>query len=594
MLAAMNDLSKTPSELLEEIILLREKIGELERKNIAHRHAVEMLRESEIKYRSVLDNIEEGYYEVDLAGNFTFFNDSLCRIWEYPKEELMGLNYRQYVDEESADKFFQSFNQVFKTGKPVREFYWQITRRDGATKHLEASVSLRRDSRGAPTGFHGIMRDVTERKQMEESLRLNEEKYRAMIETIQDGYFEVDLTGAFTFVNDVICRHMRYSREELLGLGNRQFQDRVNARKAYEAFVNVYNTGIPVKAFEMEVIRKDGTKQISEVSISLIRDSRGQPVGFRGISRDICDRKEMEESLRQSEERYRSIIEQMEDGYFELDLAGNFTFVNDAECRNLGYSRRELIGMNRRQYTDEKNAGALFALFNEVYKTGTPVKSYDLELVRKDGKKAFHAISASLIKGADGKPVGFRGIARDVSERKSQEEQIKYLATHDGLTELPNRLMFNQLLSHAVQGAKRYQKQFAVMFIDLDGFKVVNDTLGHDAGDRLLREIAVRFKHTLRAVDVAARLGGDEFVVMMEDIAAPEQAAVLAQRILEATGKPFGLASGECRVTASIGICVYPENGDDEQTLMKNADAAMYRAKEEGKNNFQFYSTDMK
>ena len=590
----MNDLSKTPSELLEEIILLREKIGELERKNIAHRHAVEMLRESEIKYRSVLDNIEEGYYEVDLAGNFTFFNDSLCRIWEYPKKELMGLNYRQYVDEESADKFFQSFNQVFKTGKPVREFYWQITRRDGATKHLEASVSLRRDSRGAPTGFHGIMRDVTERKQMEESLRLNEEKYRAMIETIQDGYFEVDLTGAFTFVNDVICRHMRYSREELLGLGNRQFQDRVNARKAYEAFVNVYNTGIPVKAFEMEVIRKDGTKQISEVSISLIRDSRGQPVGFRGISRDICDRKEMEESLRQSEERYRSIIEQMEDGYFELDLAGNFTFVNDAECRNLGYSRRELIGMNRRQYTDEKNAGALFALFNEVYKTGIPVKSYDLELVRKDGKKAFHAISASLIKGADGKPVGFRGIARDVSERKSQEEQIKYLATHDGLTELPNRLMFNQLLSHAVQGAKRYRKQFAVMFIDLDGFKVVNDTLGHDAGDQLLREIAVRFKHTLRAVDVAARLGGDEFVVMMEDIAAPEQAAVLAQRILEATGKPFGLASGECRVTASIGICVYPENGDDEQTLMKNADAAMYRAKEEGKNNFQFYSTDMK
>ncbi len=590
----MNDLSKTPSELLEEIILLKEKIGELERKNIAHRHAVEMLRESEIKYRSVLDNIEEGYYEVDLAGNFTFFNDSLCRIWEYPKKELMGLNYRQYVDEESADKFFQSFNQVFKTGKPVREFYWQITRRDGATKHLEASVSLRRDSRGAPTGFHGIMRDVTERKQMEETLRHNQEKYRAMIETIQDGYFEVDLTGAFTFVNDVICRHMRYSREELLGLGNRQFQDRVNARKAYEAFVNVYNTGIPVKAFEMEVIRKDGTKQISEVSISLIRDSRGQPVGFRGISRDICDRKEMEESLRQSEERYRSIIEQMEDGYFELDLAGNFTFVNDAECRNLGYSRRELIGMNRRQYTDEKNAGALFALFNEVYKTGIPVKSYDLELVRKDGKKAFHAISASLIKGADGKPVGFRGIARDVSERKSQEEQIKYLATHDGLTELPNRLMFNQLLSHAVQGAKRYRKQFAVMFIDLDGFKVVNDTLGHDAGDRLLREIAVRFKHTLRAVDVAARLGGDEFVVMMEDIAAPEQAAVLAQRILEATGKPFGLASGECRVTASIGICVYPENGDDEQTLMKNADAAMYRAKEEGKNNFQFYSTDMK
>jgi len=594
MLAAMNDSSKTPSELREEISRLREKIGELERENAQYRRTVEVLRESEIKYRSVLENIEEGYYEVDLAGNFTFFNDSLCRIWEYPKEELMGMNYRQYVDEESADKFYQSFHQVFKTGKPVREFYWQIKRKDGATKHLEASVSLHRDSQGTPTGFHGIMRDVTERKQMEETLRHNEERYREMIETIQDGYFEVDLTGTYTFVNDVICRHMRYSREELLGMGNRQFQDRINAKKAYQAFVNVYNTGIPVKAFEMEVIRKDGTKQISEVSISLIRDSRGRPVGFRGISRDICDRKAMEESLRQSEERYRSIIEQMEDGYFEVDLAGHFTFVNDAECRNLGYSRQELIGMDRKQYADEKNALALFSLFHEVYKTGTPVKSYDLELIRKDGTKAFHAISASLIKGADGKPVGFRGIARDVSERKRQEEQIKYLATHDGLTGLPNRLMFNQLLSHAVQGAKRYQKQFAVMFIDLDGFKIVNDTLGHDAGDRLLREIAVRFKQTLRAVDVVARLGGDEFVVMMEDIGAPKQAAVLAQRILEATGEPVRLASGECLVTASIGICIYPEDGEDEQTLMKNADAAMYRAKEKGKNNFRFFSTDMK
>lgn len=594
MLAAMNALLKTPSELLEEISLLQEKIEDLKRENAQSRQTVEKLRESEIKYRSVLENIEEGYYEVDLAGNFTFFNDSLCRIWEYSKEELMGMNYRQYVDEESANKFFQSFHPVFKTGKPVREFYWQITRRDGAIKHLEASVSLRRDSQGMPTGFHGIMRDVTERKQMEETLRHNQERYREMIETIQDGYFEVDLTGTYTFVNDVICQHMRYSREELLGMGNRQFQDRINAKKAYQAFVNVYNTGVPVKAFELEVIRKDGTKQVSEVSISLIRDSRGQPVGFRGISRDICDRKEMEESLRQSEERYRSIIEQMEDGYFEVDLAGHFTFVNDAECRNLGYSREELIGMDRKRYADEKNAQALYNLFNEVYKTGQPVKSYDLELTRKDGAKAFHAISASLIRGADGKPVGFRGIARDVSERKSQEEQIKYLATHDGLTGLPNRLMFNQLLSHAVQGAKRYRKRFAVLFIDLDGFKVVNDTLGHDAGDQLLKEIAVRFKHTLRAMDVVARLGGDEFVVMMEDIGDPKQAVVLAQRILEATGEPVRLVSGECRVTASIGICVYPEEGEDEQTLMKNADAAMYLAKEKGKNNFRFYSTDMK
>jgi diguanylate cyclase (GGDEF)-like protein/PAS domain S-box-containing protein len=301
----------------------------------------------------------------------------------------------------------------------------------------------------------------------------------------------------------------------------------------------------------------------------------------------------MEEQLRQSEEKYRTILQTIQEGYFELDLAGNFTFVNDAQCINLGYSREELIGMSSRQYSDEKNAKALYRLFVEIYNTGTPVKAFDLELIKKDGTKSFDEISASLIKNAQGEGIGFRGISRDISERKLMEQQLNYMATHDSLTGLPNRLMFSQLLNQAIRSAQRHKRQLAVFFIDLDRFKIINDSLGHEAGDQLLQEIARRFKQSLRAVDVVGRLGGDEFVVLIEEVNESSQAAIVAHKILSAAIKPMVLLGEECRVTASIGISIYPEDGMDEQSLMKNADVAMYFAKEEGKNNYQFYSKDI-
>jgi diguanylate cyclase (GGDEF)-like protein/PAS domain S-box-containing protein len=179
-------------------------------------------------------------------------------------------------------------------------------------------------------------------------------------------------------------------------------------------------------------------------------------------------------------------------------------------------------------------------------------------------------------------------------QRTQAEERIQYLATHDGLTGLPNRTMFSQLVNVAIPAARRYQRKFAVLFIDLDRFKLVNDTLGHEAGDKLLQEIAMRFTGCLRESDVVARLGGDEFVVLLQEVGVAEQVATVARKILSAAMKPVLIMAQECRVTASIGICMYPEDAQDEQSLMKNADIAMYLAKEEGKNNFQFYSESIK
>ncbi len=190
-----------------------------------------------------------------------------------------------------------------------------------------------------------------------------------------------------------------------------------------------------------------------------------------------------------------------------------------------------------------------------------------------------------------------RTLEQRVKERTEEliktNAELDKLATHDVLTGLPNRLMFTQLLNHAIQSAKRYKRQFAVLFIDLDRFKIINDTLGHEAGDQLLQEIAHALKQALRAVDVVARLGGDEFVILIEEVNDLSQVATVSHKILSTAIKPMILMGEEYRITASIGISIYPKDAEDEQSLMKNADIAMYFAKEEGKNNYQFYSKDI-
>ncbi|WP_296447587.1 diguanylate cyclase domain-containing protein [Rhodoferax sp. UBA5149] len=180
------------------------------------------------------------------------------------------------------------------------------------------------------------------------------------------------------------------------------------------------------------------------------------------------------------------------------------------------------------------------------------------------------------------------------AERKSAEEHVQYLATHDALTGLPNRSMFGQLIGMEIESARRYQRKFAVAFIDLDRFKDVNDTLGHDAGDTLLKEMSARFKAALRMSDIVARFGGDEFVILMREVSDVAQVAAIAGKVLAAAVNPVTVAGQECGVTASVGIALYPEDAADEQSLMKNADMAMYAAKEKGKNNFQFYATNMR
>ena len=272
-------------------------------------------------------------------------------------------------------------------------------------------------------------------------------------------------------------------------------------------------------------------------------------------------------------------------GIAHVEDGGRFRYVNPQLCEMLGYTEQELLAMTVKEVSHPGDANITDELRDQL-RSGR-IQSFKMEkrYLRKDGSPIWVGLTIACKRDRAGRCEYDISVVEDISSRKGAEERIQYLATHDGLTGLPNRVMFTQLLGLSIETARRYDRKLAVLFIDLDRFKVINDTLGHEAGDVLLREIAARLRECLRASDVVARLGGDEFVVLLQEINDPAQAAAVARNILNVVMKPVVILGQECRVTASVGICLHPDDGQDDQSIMKNADMAMYLAKEEGKNN---------
>ena len=307
----------------------------------------------------------------------------------------------------------------------------------------------------------------------------------------------------------------------------------------------------------------------------------------------FLQRKHSEEVLRESEARFRALTELSSDWYWEQDAEFRFTrFEGRAMAKGNERIVPNFLGKRRWELDHEAEGG--WEAHRAVLEAHQPFRDLIVNSPLPDGGRRYVSLSGEPMYATDGRFTGYRGVGQDITERKRAEERIQYLATHDGLTALPNRVMFSQLLNLAIQSARRYERNFAVLFIDLDRFKIINDTLGHEAGDMLLKEIATRLRHVLRSSDIVARLGGDEFVVLVQEVNEQDQVAIVARKILSAVLKPIVLGGQDCRVTASIGVALHPSAGQDEQSLMKNADIAMYLAKEEGKNNFQFYSEKIK
>jgi diguanylate cyclase (GGDEF)-like protein/PAS domain S-box-containing protein len=548
----------------------------------------EALRQSEEKYRTVLENMAESCYEVDLAGKLTFFNNALCRGLGYSREELMEMSYKVYTPPTEVERVFQAYNQVYRTGEPIIGFPMEQIRKDGTRLIVENSVFPVRNEKGDIIGFRGVGRDVTERVRMEKALRRSEERYRTIMDEIHDDYYENDLAGNYTFVNDAFCRSVGYTMEELIGMNSRAIHPPEEYEKIYAKYKRLYRTGKPIKALSSTFIRKDGSCGFAEISAFPMRNEKGEIIGFRGVTHDITERVRMEEALKQSEERYRTILAEIEEGYYEVDLAGNIRFVNRAACRQFGYSEKELLGSNYRAYVPKEDIKGVYKAWNKVYRTGEPLQSYPFTTVRKDGTQIFVENSVSPLRDKSGSIIGFRAVSRDVTQRKQFEQKLADMATHDSLTGLPNRSLLGDRLTMGLALSRRNGNRLAILMLDLDRFKVINDTMGHAVGDQLLKAVAGRLEGVTRKSDTIARIGGDEFVLVLPQVASPGDAAKLAQRILDVFQEPFVFDDHRLKITTSIGIAVYPDDGKDIDILLKNADNAMYQAKEEGRDMYRF------
>jgi PAS domain S-box-containing protein len=275
--------------------------------------ALEALRKSEEKHRTILENIKDGYYEVDIKGNFTFFNNSMCRILGYSEEEMMGMNNRQIADKENAKKVFQACNKVYNTGESTKEFDWQIIRKDGTKRYIEQSVSLKKDSSGKRTGFRGIIRDITERKKVEESLKKSEEQYRLLADNMTEHIWLMDLNTIKTiYVSPSVEKMYGYTSDEIIKLSLKKFLTVESLQKMLDSFSTEMPKALanPLPyvhkySLELEACHKDGHLLWIENTLSIIRDENGKPAFMLGETRDITERKRAEEKLQQSLENLR-------------------------------------------------------------------------------------------------------------------------------------------------------------------------------------------------------------------------------------------------------------------------------------------------
>ncbi|HIE55365.1 MAG TPA: diguanylate cyclase, partial [Chromatiaceae bacterium] len=274
------------------------------------------------------------------------------------------------------------------------------------------------------------------------------------------------------------------------------------------------------------------------------------------------------------------------------DTQGRIQYVNPAFEATTGFQASEVIGKNPNILSSGKHHREFYAHMWNTILAGQPYNNILINR-RKDGSLYYEEKTITPVKDQAGNITHLVSTAKDISEHMQVQERLQHIAHHDALTDLPNRNLFLDRLQQALTRARWHHRLVAVIFLDLDRFKNINDTLGHSSGDQLLLQLSERLKHTVRDGDTIARFGGDEFAILLDDIDSDNHISSVAQKILDTLTKPFRINNQELYITASIGICIYPDDGEDSEMLLRNADVAMYRAKDLGKNNYQFYSDDM-
>jgi diguanylate cyclase (GGDEF)-like protein/PAS domain S-box-containing protein len=436
-------------------------------------------------------------------------------------------------------------------------------------------------------------------RRTELALRASEERFRATFNQAAVGLAHVSVDGRYMLVNKRFCDILGYSAEELLQKTIWEISHPEDRELTVHQRKRLFAGEIDTFSVEKRYLRKDGSTVWANLVVSLVRNAAGNPEHSLAAYEDITQRKLVEEAMKESESRHRAVIENAAEGIIIHDASGHIVSANSSAERILGRHKDQLIGKSLAdlEFDAVREDGtpwpAEMRPVAVTLRTGQPQSDVVIGHRRPDGSLTWLSMNVRSLGGSEGHPrSGVVVSFTDITERRSFEEKLTYLAQNDALTGLPNRALLLDRLGQAITRATRKATLVGVMLVDLDRFKEINDSLGHSAGDAVLKEVAGRIRRALRDSDTVARLGGDEFCVVLEDCESHEKLAVAAAKLRHVLDDPIASEDREMFTAASIGLAVYPHDGDSVEDLIKHADIAMYDAKREGGNAYRFYSRE--
>ena len=576
------------------------------------RLAAERERATESRFRQIIDHIEDyAIFLLDLQGRIATWNPGAEKIKGCGADQAIGQHFSIFYVED--DRRSGLPEQLLRTaaaeGRSTSEG-WRL-RRNGERFWASIVISPVFDERGVLTGYAKITRDLTERRRAEQALRASEESYRGLVNGVADGVVSVDGQGIVQSLNPAAEAMFGWSAAEVIGR-NVAMLIPERFRPSHDGHVARFAGGHEPRLLglrrEVTGLRRNGVE--FPVMLALSGKAGGGSDRHVALVSDLTERKRHEGALAEVHRRMRSLVDSAPFAIIASDTRGIVDIFNPAAERLTFYSREDMIGklVQPIHVTEEieLRAAELSETLGEEIKPGIEVFTalprrgitdiHEWTYVRKDGSKVPVQLAISELRDPeDGSVTGYIGVAYDISERKRREEYTQHIAYHDFLTGLPNRQLLDDRLGNAIQRARRHSQTLALLMLDLDHFKRVNDSLGHHVGDELLKTTALRLRSCVRGSDTVARLGGDEFIVLVEELDEPRAAERVAEKIVEALAEPIYVGEHCLHVSASVGLAFYPDDAGSGSVmqLMRSADAAMYRAKEAGRGRYVMFNPEI-
>ena len=550
--------------------------------------AEERQHEAEARFRSLVEQVPAVIYiaAIDELSTTVYVSPQIETLLGFDPQEWLA-DPKSWLNALHPDDRDLMLNEIVPRSRDasLRSEY-RLRSSSGDYVWVRDEAVLITDDSDQPLYWQGFLLDITERKRAEDELMELEAKYRSLVDNANDVIITYDAGGQIIFANQMFMKRYGYEAHEAMGLSVFDLvhpEDRTWVRDYFER--RLRGDDVP-GAYQLRTLTKGGSIVYIDVNTSPIVNADGRPAAIQAIIRDVSERHLAERLLAESEQRYRSLFYHNPDAVFSLDPRGRCLAANPACEAITGYTSDEILSRPLSAFIVKEDIKTTLRHFARSVRG--EAQTFEVSVVRKSGRRARLSVTTVPIM-VGGQIVGIYGIAKDETERRALEEQLAHQAFHDSLTHLPNRMLFLDRLQHAISRTERSQSLLAVLFLDLDNFKVINDSLGHEVGDQLLMNVAERLRGSMRTGDTAARLGGDEFILLLEQIHSVHEAEIVAQRVHDVLKEPFFVGEREVFVTPSIGIAVSTSPDDRPDDLLRNADVAMYRAKRNGRGCYEIF-----